>query len=187
MSQATNPIEESVKAVLARLDEEARTRIDANALRRSVDLMGAPLGGDDELRLLLAAKYLAAADGLSGAELAGLRAIMQRLELPEEAQRLVLALNVTQVRPEHVGELVPPRTRPALYLLSGVAVLAALDGLSEEEEVRARQVGEHLGVSPPLVDVVLAEARLTAAALQRGDEAALAALYPLRRAICRLL
>ncbi len=187
MSDAANPIEAFVQSLLARIDDDTRNRIDATAQRRSVDAMGAPLGIEDELRLLLAAKYLAAADGLSGAEVDGLRALMERLDLPAVAQQHVLEFDVSAVRPEHVGELVPSRTRPALYVLSNVAVLAALDGLSDVEAARARQVGAHLGVSPPLVDVVLAEAVLTADALQRGDEATLRSLRPLQRAIFRLL
>jgi hypothetical protein len=187
MSGAHNPIVASVQALLARLDGETRARVEGGALELSIDAMGAPLGIEDELQLLLAAKYLAAVDGLSGAELAGLKQMMARLHLPEVAQQAVLEFDVSAVRPEHVGELVPPRSRPALYLLSSVAVLAALDGLSEQERGRARVLGEHLGIGPQLVDVILAEAVLTADALRRGDEATLQLIRPLRRAIYRML
>lgn len=135
----------------------------------------------------VAAKYLAAADGLSAAELAGMKQLMERIQLPEVAQRHVLDFDVSIVRPEHVGELVPPRSRPALYLLSSVVVLAALDGLSEQERGRARIFNEHLGISPQLVDVILAEAVVTAGALQRGEEETLQAMRALRHAIYRML
>lgn len=187
MSSAHNPILASVQALLARLDDDARAKVEASALAQSIAAMGAPLGLEDELQLILAAKYLAAADGLSGAELAGLKQLMERIHLPELAQRHVLDFDVSTVRPEHVGELVPPRSRPALYLLSSVALLAALDGLSEQERSRARVLGEHLGISPQLVDVLLAEAVVTAGALQRGEEATLQAIRPLRHAIYRML
>lgn len=187
MSSAHNPIAAFVQKLLAELDESTRARVEASALEQSVAEMGAPLGIEDELQLLLAAKYLASADGVSVPEMAGLTRVMARLGLPVAAQRLILEFDVAVVRPEHVGELAPPRSRPALYLLSGVAVLAALDGLSEQERGRARVLGEHLGIGPQLVDVILAEAMLTADALGRGDAGALALIRPLRRAIYRML
>ncbi|HEY8378411.1 MAG TPA: hypothetical protein VIK91_18065 [Nannocystis sp.] len=187
MTSAHNPIVVFVQELLAGLDEATRARVEASALEQSVIEMGAPLAIEDELQLLLAAKYLASADGVSVPELAGLTRVMSRLGLPVAAQRQVIEFDVSTVRPEHIGELAPPRSRPALYLLSSVAVLAALDGLSEQERGRARELGEHLGISPQLVDVILAEATLTADALRRKDSATLALLRPLRRAIYRML
>ena len=51
MSGGHNPIVASVQALLARLDDETRTQVEAGVLELSIAAMGAPLGIEDELHV----------------------------------------------------------------------------------------------------------------------------------------
>ncbi|MDC0717437.1 hypothetical protein [Nannocystis bainbridge] len=187
MNAATNPILASVQELIDGLDDETYRNVELSVRDHAVHGLGAEISVETELHLILLSKYMAAADGVSGAEVTGLKRLMDRHGLPEVAQRHLLAFDVSEVRPEHVAEVVQPHSSLALYVLSGGTLLAALDGLSPAERSRVRAVGEQLGLSPELVEVVLAEACLTAAALLKGDEAMIQLIRPLRHAIYRLV
>lgn len=187
MNAATNPILASVQELLNSLDDDAYREVELSVRDHAVHGLGAEIGVEDELHLILLSKYMAAADGVSGAEVTGLKRLMIRHGLPEVAQRHLLEFDVSTVRPEHVAEVVQPGSSLAVYMLSGGALLAALDGLSGAERTRAHAVGEQLGLKPEMVDVVLAEACLTASALLKGDEATIQLIRPLRHAIYRLV
>lgn len=187
VSAQTNPILASVQELLAGLDDDTYRRVELSVRDHAVHGLGAEISVEDELHLVLLSKYVAAADGVSGAEMTGLKRLMDRHNLPAVAQQHLLEFDVATVRLEQVAEIVRPRSPLAIYMLSGGTLLAALDGLSGAERSRARLVGEQLGLSPQLIEVVLEEACLTAAALLKGDEATLQLVRPLRHAIYRLV
>ncbi|MFY0535621.1 hypothetical protein [Nannocystis pusilla] len=145
MNAATNPILASVQGLLAGLDDETYRNVELSVRDHAVHGLGAEISVETELHLILLSKYMAAADGVSGAEVTGLKRLMDRHGLPEVAQRHLLEFDVSTVRPEHVAEVVQPHSSLALYILSGGTLLAALDGLSGAERTRVRRSASSSG------------------------------------------
>jgi hypothetical protein len=182
-----NPIPAFVRSLLAGLDEGTRSAVAETVREHSTTAIGTELSVESELSLLLIAKTVASADGLSTAELEGMKRLMAQFKLPEVAQNQLLSFDVSAVRAEHVRELVKPKSKDALYLLSAVVTFAALDGLSDEEIAKAMEIGAQLELSPEVCHLIMAEARVTTVALRRGDEEMLRAIRPLRHAMFKAL
>ena len=182
-----NPITAFVQKLMSELDESTRTALAATVKEHSTTAIGTELSVEHELQLLLVSMAVASADGLSTAEMQGIKRLMAQFHLPEAAQAAILSFDVSTVRPEHLSELVKPGTKDALYLLSSVVTFAALDGLSDAELAKAMEIGSHLGLSAEACNVITAEARVTTTALLRGDEEMLRAIRPLRHAIFKAL
>ena len=178
-----NPITAFVQKLLSELDEGTRSAVAATVKQHSTTALGTELGVEDELHLLLMAMAVASADGLSHAESEGIKRLMAKFNLPEAAQKAILSFDASTVQPEHVRELAKPKSKEAVYVLSGVVTFAALDGLSDAELAKAQEVAAHLELSPEVCNVLVAEARVTTVALMRGDEEMLRAIRPLRHAI----
>ena len=178
-----NPIADSTRALMRTIDE--RTTADArSAVRnRSMEATGEVIDLEASINLIKAAKYLAAADGLSTAEETGLKMLMRKYGLPDAVVSHVLAFDVATVAPEHIGELADERSREACFLLSSMIAIAGLDGLSDDELADARKAGEALGLEPKLVALIVAEALASVYGVLRGDRSMLNHLMGVRRAI----
>ena len=150
---------------------------------RSLQIHGEEVSLEDQLNIIKAAKYLSAADGLSNAEITGLRMLMRKFGLPESIVSHVLEFDVDPITPEHIAELAGLRSREACFMLSGMVGIAALDGLSDDELARARAVGVAFGLPSKLVTAIVAEAKASVYALLRGDASMLDELREVRKAI----
>ncbi|MFO7561624.1 MAG: hypothetical protein R6X02_03185 [Enhygromyxa sp.] len=179
----TNPIFDSTQRVLAGLEPTTLEAARASVRVRSLETLGEPVSLEDQIYMLVAAKYLSAADGLSNAELTGLRLLMRKYKLPDPVVAEVLEFDVERLTPRDVGELALGGTRRSCYMLSGMVGIAALDGLSDDELARARAVGAAFGLPPKLVAAVVAEAKASVYAVLRGDASMLDQLREVRRAI----
>lgn len=177
-----NPIIDTTVALLGRLDQETRAVADAGVRARSLDALGEEIDLETQLNLMKAAKFIAAADGLSAAELRSMKTMMEQYDLPDSILWHILEFDESEVEPAHVGELAPPG-HGARLLLSAVAHFAAVDGLSELEEERAIEVGRALSIAPKVVEALLVEARINYVALRRRDEEQLELLRQLRFAL----
>jgi hypothetical protein len=182
-----NPILDTTSRVIARLDPKVVEDARASVRVRSLEATGEEVGLEDQINLIKAAKYLSAADGLSNAELTGLRLLMRKYGLPPAVVDDVLAFDVERITPADVGELAEPRSRQACFMLSAMVGIAALDGLSDDELARAREVGIAFGLEPKLVALIVAEAKAGVYALLRGDRSMLDELREVRRAIYALV
>ncbi len=178
-----NPIYTSTQRVLAALDPSTLEAARLGVRVRSLELHGEELGLEDQINMIKAAKYLSAADGLSNAELTGLRMLMRRYKLPDAVVSDVLEFDVDAITPQDIGELAGVRSRQACLMLSGMIGIAALDGLSDDELARAREVGAAFGLPGKLVAAIIAEAKASVYALLRGDASMLDELREVRRAI----
>ncbi|MCA9680882.1 MAG: hypothetical protein KC457_01700 [Myxococcales bacterium] len=177
-----NPIIDTTVALLGRLDQETRAVADAGVRARSLDALGEEIDLETQLNLMKAAKYIAAADGLSAAELRSMKTMMEQYDLPDSILWHILEFDESEVEPGHVGELAQPG-HGARLLLSAMAHFAAVDGLSELEENRAIEVGRALSIAPKVVEALLVEARINYVALRRRDEEQLQLLRQLRFAL----
>lgn len=179
----TNPIADSTQHLMAQLDED--TILDARAAVRvrSIASTGEDIGLEDSINLIKAAKYLAAADGLSTAEQTGLKLLLRKYGLPEVVANHVLAFEVGAVESRHIGELAEQRSREACFLLSSMIAIAGLDGLSDDELADARRAGEALGLEPKLIALIVAEAKAAVYGVLKGDRSMLNHLMGIRRAI----
>ena len=182
-----NPIAESTERLLADMDPDARASAEREIAEHSVRPAGFELTLSEEINLAKAVKVLAAVDGLSREELGGLKFLMIMSALPYEVQRHVIEFETEGVSIEHTSELVPAGSRKAGYLLSGATTVAAIDGLSEEEERSALELGERLQLERKLVDVLIAEARATGTAMAKGDQELVEQLKQLRGALFALV
>lgn len=178
-----NPIETGTEALLQRLDADTLEAARTSVRVRSLESSGEELALEDAINLIKGAKYLSAADGLSNAEETGLKLLMRKYGLPEPVVAHVLEFDTTPVEPRHIGELVPPRSRRACFLLSGMISIAGLDGLSDEELADARKAGTALGLAPKEVALIVAEAKASVYAVLKGDRSLLNHLMEVRRAI----
>lgn len=178
-----NRIFDSTQAAIARLDPATLSAARASVRVRSLEANGEEVSLEDQINTIKAAKYLSAADGLSNAELMGLRLLMRKYSLPEALVIDVLEFDVERITPEDIGQLVDHRSRRACHMLSGMVAIAALDGLSNEELVGAREVGAAFGFQPKLVTLIVAEAKASVYALLRGDSSMLDELRRVRQAI----
>jgi len=178
-----NPIFDSTQRVLAGLDPATIEAARASVRVRSLETLGEEVGLEDQINMIKAAKYLSAADGLSNAELTGLRLLMRKYKLPEPVVADVLEFEVDRIDPRDIGELADRGSRRACYMLSGMVGIAALDGLSDDELARARAVGAEFGLEPRLIAAIVAEAKAAVYAILRGDASMLDQLRELRQAI----
>lgn len=187
MSIENNPIVESTATLISQLDEDTIADARASVHTRSIESSGEAIGLEDSINLIKAAKYLAAADGLSNAEVTGLKLLMRKFGLPDAVAQHVLAFEVSQLSPSHIGELAQQRSRQACFLLSGMIAIAALDGLSDDELADAHAAGAALGLEPKLITLIVAEAKASVYGLLKGDRALLKQLMSVRRAIFGLV
>lgn len=168
---ADNPIAQSTQAFLSGLNatvrETAEEAVGSNSLRAT----GLQLTLEDELNLGKAIKLIAATDGFSRQERSALQFLMIMSGIPAQIQRDVLEFDVTGVTLEHVSELFPHASRRAACVLSGATTVAAFDGLSEVEEEKARELGQQLGLSTPMIAAVIDNARELGAAMSKGVRA----------------
>lgn len=178
-----NQIFDSTQRVLAGLDHETVEAARAGVRVRSLETLGEEIGLEEQIYMIKAAKYLSAADGLSNAEITGLRLLMRKYKLPEPVVADVLELDVGLVTPQDIAELAARNSRQACYMLSGMVGIAALDGLSDDELARARTVGAAFELEPRLVAAIIAEAKASVYAILRGDASMLDELREVRRAI----
>lgn len=179
----TNPIFDSTQRVLAGLDPTTIEAARASVRFRSLEATGEEVALEDQINMIKAAKYLSAADGLSNAELTGLRLLMRKYKLPEPIVADVLDFDVERITAQDVGELAGRGSRRACYMLSGMVGIAALDGLSDDELARARAVGAEFGLEPKLIAAIVAEAKAAVYAMLRGDGSMLDQLREVRQAI----
>jgi hypothetical protein len=179
----SNPIAETTQQFLAGLVPEHRERAEHDLLRDSVRPEGVEMTLADELNLAKAVKCVAGADGLSIEELTGLKYLMIVSGLPVIAQQHVEAFDASTTRVDDVAALFPPTSRKACYVLSGVTTVAALDGLSIDERDFAVELGARFGLSATLVELLIAEAKAMAKAMQIGNQELVAELARVREAL----
>ena len=179
----TNPIAESTELFLAGLRSAHREQAEFDLLRDSVRSEGVEMSLADEINLAKAVKCVAGADGLSIEERTGLKYLMIISGLPVVAQQHVEAFDASTTRVDDVAALFPPASRKACYVLSGVTTVAALDGLSAEERDFAVELGASLGLSATLVELLIAEARAMAMAMQLGNQDLVSELARVREAL----
>ncbi|KIG11930.1 hypothetical protein DB30_02288 [Enhygromyxa salina] len=187
MSVATNPIIQSTQELMGELDEQTIDDARDNVRARSIESNGESIALEDSINLIKAAKYLSAADGLSNAEITGLKLLMRKYGLPDEVAQHVLAFEVAELSPADIGELAEPRSREACFLLSSMIAIAAIDGLSDDELADAHEAGAALGLGPKLVTLIVAEAKASVYGVLKGDRALLRQLMSVRRAIFALV
>lgn len=178
-----NPIAESTAQFLATLDAAEREHAEHVMLRDSVRPEGVAMDLADEINLAKAIKTVAGADGLSREELTGLKFLLIISGLPPSAQRHVLDYDASTSRVDDVAALFPPASRKACYVLSGTTTVAALDGLSEDERTTCLELGASLGLSPSLVELLIAEARATGLAMHEGNQPIVNELLRMREAL----
>lgn len=180
---STNPIAQSTESFLSELVPEHREHAEHDLLRDSVRPEGVAMTLADEINLAKAVKCVAGADGLSVEELTGLKYLMIVSGLPIVAQQHVEAYDASTTRVDDVAALFPPASRKACYVLSGVTTVAALDGLSTDERDFAVELGARFGLSATLVDLLIAEAKAMAMAMQLGNRELVAELARVREAL----
>lgn len=178
-----NPIALSTQAYLDAMDPTARGIAEDEILNATLRAPGHKLDLEQELNLFKSIKCVAGVDGLSREELTGLKFIMIMAGLQVGEQQHVLAFDPDGAEVGHVAELFPPGTRAACYVLSGAATVAAIDGLSEDEEDYVRELGLRLDLPSKLVEVMIAEARATGMAMHQGNHELVAELIKLRQTI----
>jgi hypothetical protein len=178
-----NPIADSTTQLLEQMDAQVRAEAERQVAESSVRAPGFELSLAEEINLAKAVKAVAAVDGLSREELTGLKFLMIMSALPYDVQQHVLGFDTSGVSVEHASELFPPGSQKACYLLSGATTVAAMDGLSQEEEATARELGERLKLEAKLVNVLIAEARATGRAMSKGDHELVDELKRLRAAL----
>lgn len=179
----TNPIADTTAALLDAMDAEQRATAEAEVQENSSRASGFSLSLAEEINLAKAIKTVAAVDGLSREELSALKFLMIMSALPYDAQQHVVGFETEGVTLEHAAELFPPGSQKACYLLSGAATVAAMDGLSEDEERSARELGERLQLPERVISVLIAEARATGLAMRKGDRELVDELKRLRAAL----
>ena len=182
-----NPIADSTTRLLAEMDPEARAAAEKALAEQSVRPEGFELSLEGEINLAKAVKVLAAVDGLSREELTGLKFLMIMAALPYDVQRHVIEFETEGITIEQVADLAPVGSQKAGYLVSGATTVAAMDGLSDEEEQSAIELGQRLELDSNLVQVLIAEARATGLAMQKGDQELVEELKKLRSALLGLL
>jgi hypothetical protein len=182
-----NPIADTTEALMRQLDPQTIDDARASVRIRSLESNGEEIELEDSINLIKGAKYLAAADGISNAEETGLKLLMRKYGMPELVTQHVLKFDVSKVQTHHIGELVPPRSRKACFLLSSIVAIAGLDGLSDEELADARKAGTALGLEPKLVALIVAEAKASVYGMLKGDRSLLGQLMEVRRAIFALV
>jgi tellurite resistance protein len=182
-----NRIAETTQIHLDAMDPIGRGRAEDEVMAATLRAPGHKLDLEAELNLFKAIKCVAAVDGLSREELTALKFIMIMAGLQPAEQRHVLEFDGSGVDIEHVAELFPAGTRTACYVLSGATTVAAIDGLSEDEERYARELGLRLALPARLIEVMIAEARATAQAMHQGYQPLVVELIKLRQAIHALV
>jgi hypothetical protein len=182
-----NPIADTTDALMLALDSQTIADARASIRVRSLESTGEEIGLEESINLLKGAKYLSSADGLSNAEETGLKLLLRKYGMPEPVTEHVLAFDVAKVETHHIGELVPPRSRKACFLLSGMVSIAGLDGLSDDELADARKAGAALGLEPKLIALIIAEAKASVYGVLKGDRSLLSQLMEVRRAIFALV
>ncbi|NVB39033.1 hypothetical protein G6O69_14415 [Pseudenhygromyxa sp. WMMC2535] len=182
----SNPIIDTTVALLERLDDGTRTAAEDSVRAHSREVLGQEVDLEADLNLIKAAKFVAAADGLSAVELRGMKMMMGSFGLPEAVQWHLLEFDESTVESTHVGELAPDGGREARFLLSAILHFAALDGLSDDEAARGREVGAALGQRDNLIEALILEARAEHHAARRRDEHQRKLLRDLRLALLDL-
>ncbi len=178
-----NPIRESTTQFLAELDEPTRAEAEHNMVRDSVRAEGVEMSLADEVNLAKAIKCVASVDGLSREELTGLKYLLIISGLPRVVQDHILAFDASSAVVQDVADLFPAASRKACYVLSGATTVAALDGLSDEERDFSVELGASLGLSPALVELLIAGAKATACAMREGNSEMVDHLRHLRESI----
>jgi hypothetical protein len=178
-----NPIAESTQIHLDAMDPIARGLAEDELLAATLRAPGHKLDLEAELNLFKAIKCVASVDGLSREELTGLKFIMIMAGLQPGEQRHILEFDGAGVEVSHVAELFPGGTRTACYVLSGATTVAAIDGLSDDEQRYVRELGLRLQLPAKFVEVMIAEARATGRAMSEGNQPLVVELIKLRQAI----
>lgn len=181
-----NPFIDAARTLLDSLDAPIARELTNAARDNSLVAAGVELTIEEAIGLALVAKHIAATDGLSAAESTGMRALLSHYRVPPEAQAELLAIDLSEATDEHVRELVPAGSAKAMYLVSGVAAIAARDGLSEEEVARIEAIGATIGLAKPMIDALCAHAEAEVVASIRNDRGMLDKLDRLRGALFRL-
>ena len=182
----SNPFIDSARTFLASLDTSIAAQLKDDARKGSQTAAGVELTIEEVIGLALVARHIAATDGLSNAESNGMRALLTHYGVPAAAQEHLMEVDLSAATDEHVRELVPAGSAKAMYLVNGVATIAARDGLSEEEQGRIAAIGAQVGLKQAMVDALTAQAEATILASIRGDGAMLDKLDKLRDALFRL-
>ncbi|MCH9686543.1 MAG: hypothetical protein K0V04_34235 [Deltaproteobacteria bacterium] len=175
-----NSIAASTRAYLDSLDVTVREAAEAAVRANSVRVSGLELSLEEELNLAKAVKFVAGADGVSVEELTALKFLMIMASIPNELQKHVVDHEAVGGTLDDVGRLFPPASHKAAYVLSGATTVAAVDGLSAEEETKARQLGAGFGLETALCDALIAHARAMGLAMSRGDRELVEELERLR-------
>ncbi|PRP91272.1 hypothetical protein ENSA5_56850 [Enhygromyxa salina] len=179
----TNLISDSTRRLLDDMDPKVRAEIERGVAENSVRAPGFELTLEEEINLAKAVKAVAAVDGLSREEMTGLKFLMIMSALPYDIQQHVVEFELDRVTLEDASGLFPPGSQKACYLLSGATTVAAMDGLSAQEEASARELGAQLELADKLVNVLIAEARATGMAMRKGDHELVDELKRLRAAL----
>jgi len=182
----SNPFHDSARTFLASLDDSLAAQLKDAAQKGSQTAAGIELTIEEVIGLALVARHIAATDGLSTAESNGMRALLSHYGVPAPAQDHLMQIDLSSATDEHVRELVPAGSAKAMYLINGVATIAARDGLSPEELGRIATIGDQVGLSQAIIDALTAEAEAAILASIRGDGAMLDKLDKLRDALFRL-
>lgn len=164
-----NPISESTAAFLSGLNPTVRETAEETVSSNSLRVSGLQLTLEQELNVAKAIKLIASADGFSKQERGALQFLMIMSGIPNQVQCDVLDFDLEDVTLEHVSALFTHGSHMAAYVLSGATTVAAVDGLSALEREQARQLGEQLGLSKPLVVALIDNACDLGAAMDKGD------------------
>ncbi len=175
-----NSIRVSTQAYLETLDTTVHEAAEAAVRANSVRVSGFELSLEEELNLAKAVKFVAGADGVSRDEMVALKFLMIMAAIPNEVAQHVIEYDATGVTLDDVGGLFPPASHKAAYVLSGATTVAAVDGLSPEEETKARQMGAGFGIEASLGEALIAHARVMGLAMSKGDRELVEELERLR-------
>lgn len=180
-----NPFIDSARTILADLEGGFAAQLAESARQTSI-ASGVDLTIEEALALALVAKHIASTDGLSAAESSGMTALLDFYGVPAAAQAALHQVDLAGANDEHIRELVPTDSAKARHLVSGVAYIAARDGLSDDELARIAAIGTKVGLSLAMIDALVAESEAAVLASIRGDRALLGKLDRLRSALFRI-
>ena len=112
------------------------------------------------VKMLKAVKVLAAADGLSGIEQAGIRRRMQELGIPADVREEIEAFDTTTTTLDEVLQDFPRGGIEARYLIVAAISVASVDGYSDDEKVLIRECAGKVGLSEEYVSVLEASEKV---------------------------
>jgi len=117
--------------------------------------------GDDDaltleqgIKILKAVKVMAAADGLSGIERAGIRRRMVELGIPRAVQEEIESFDAESVELDEILKDFRRGGRQARYLIIAAISVASVDGYSDQEKGLVRSAAGRVGISEQFVTVL---------------------------------